>query len=188
MTERGIAEVLHETKTFTQEQREALEKQGYVIYTLTGQSIKSLREAGRRFWSTWHRGEPIEELTSIRSEVAINPNKLFLPKSNNKTLSQQEKMVAQHSARLAKKIKGVEAILGEAPDYIELVFAHLDVTGQGLFGKDYDHNYARTKTPTVDSFVAGVGNFRAGDGLCVGYWDRDYDSSCLLASPLVVPK
>lgn len=41
-----------EIKRFSQEAKEALEKQGFVIYGLTGQSIKTLRDAGRNFWST----------------------------------------------------------------------------------------------------------------------------------------
>ena len=52
------AETLVAVQRFSQEAREVLEKQEYVIYELTAQSIKSLRETGRPFWSTWHKDYP----------------------------------------------------------------------------------------------------------------------------------
>src|SRR3989344_4656501 len=44
-----------EVKRFSDEAREALTKEGYVVYILNGQSIRTLRESDRKFWSTWHR-------------------------------------------------------------------------------------------------------------------------------------
>jgi hypothetical protein len=177
-----------EIKRFFKEQKEALEKQGFVIYGLTGQSIKTLRDNGRKFWSTWHKDYPnFEALGSMQSEVAINPSKLFLPKSNNKTLSQQEEMVEKFSQELGKKVEGVKAIIGQAPDYVELAFAHLDNTKEYLFGAKNNYDYARTKTPTSGSDVADVGSFDADDGLGVDYWDRDNGDDSVRAAPLVVP-
>ncbi len=178
-----------EVRRFSQEAREALEKQGFVVRELTGQSIASEREAGRKFWSTWHRDYPqFEALSSMQSEVAINPAKLFLPRSNNKTLRQQEDLIARFSTDLGTKVQGVEAVMGEAADYVDLAFAHLDVTGDRLFGENYGYNYARTKTPTVDSNVASVGGFHPVDGLDVRYWSRGYGRDDVFAAPLVVPK
>jgi len=183
------AEALVEVERFAPEAREALEKEGYVIYPLTGQSIKSLQESGRKFWSTWHKNYPdFEALASIRSEVAINPNRLFLPESNRKTLVEQEAMVEEFSKELGRKIKGVKAIIGEAPDYIELAFSHLDATSEYLFGKKYNFDYARTKTATVGSHVPNVGNFHPDDGMYVGHWDRDPGNDYVWAAPLVVPQ
>jgi len=165
-----------------------LEKEKYVICELSGQSIRTLREAGKPFWSTWHKDHSdFEQLTSRRSEVAINPNQLFLPNSNNKTLAQQEKMVGDFSKKLSKKVQGVEAIVGEASDYVELTFTYLGATGVRLFGKDYDYRYTRTKTPTVGSYVARVGSFDADDGLHVHDWRHDGGHSSVWVSPLVVP-
>ena len=180
-----------EVRRFSDEAREALTKEGYVIYALSGQSIRSLRESDRKFWSTWHRDsqyEAFETMGSMASEVAVKPDALLIPKSNNKTLKQQEDLIAKFSTDLGKKIKGVEAVMGEAPDYVELAFSHLDATGDRLFGEKYDYNYARTKTPTVDSSVAYVGHFSAVHGLHVTHWNRDHGISHVFASPLVVPK
>ncbi len=185
---RDSKEVSVEARKFSPEAREALEKAGYVVYELTGQSIGSLREAGRRFWSTWHQDRPeFEALNSIGSEVAINPSQLFLPDSNRKTLKEQEAMIAQFSKKLAKQVSGVKAIMGEAPDYVESYFAHLDATGQHLFGKEYDYGYARTKTPTSGSDVAYVGSAFPVFGLDVHRWHRDRGHDDVFAAPLVVP-
>lgn len=178
-----------EIKRFSQEQREALEKQGFVIYGLTGQSIKTLRDAGRKFRSAWHNAFPdFEALGSMHSEVAINPNKPFLPNSSNKTLARQEDMVGKFSEELGKKVKGVKAIIGQAPDYAELAFAHLDSTEKYLFGAEDSYDYARTKTPSSSFRVAGVGGgFHAYGGLDVDGWDRDDGVDGVHAAPLVVP-
>jgi hypothetical protein len=177
-----------EIKRFSVEQREALEKQGFVIYGLTGQSIKTLRDSGRKFWSTWHKDYPdFEALGSMHSEVAINPSKPFLPKSNNKTLAQQEEMVNKFSEELGKKVKGVKAIIGQAPDYVELAFAHLDNTKEYLFGAKDNYDYARTKTPTSGSGVAFVGDFGVDGGLNVYNWNRGHGDDGVHAAPLVVP-
>lgn len=179
---------MDEVRRFSSQTR-ALEKEGYLVYELSGQSIRSFKEAGRPFQSTWHKDYPhLENLTSSKTEFAIDPQKLVLPKSNNKTLKEQEEMVREFSLRLARKIPGVEAIIGESPDYVELVFLHLDKTGQRLFGEKYDYSFTRTKTP-VDSSSIAVGNFQAEYGLEVFRCRSDEDRRVgVWIAPLVVPK
>ncbi len=178
-----------EVRRFTKEAKEALRDQGFAVYELTAQSIASVRDSGRKFWSTWHRDNPqFEALTSMHSEVAINPAKLFLPKSNNKTLVQQEDLIARFSEDLGTRIQGVEAIMGEVPDYVDLAFTHLNATRNYLFGEKDGYNYARTKTPTVGSSVANVGSFDPAIGLRVDVWSRDDGYGGVFAAPLVVPK
>jgi len=178
-------ETLVEIQRFSQEQREALEKEGYATYELTGQSIKSLREQGNPFWSSWHEGYPkLEALISRRSEVAINPKQLFIPGSNHRTFLEQQAMVKRFSKDISTRIPGVEAVLGEIPDYAELVF--LSPAEQRLFGEKYNYNYTRTKTRIV-SDVADVGDFRPVRGLRVCRWLPDIRDVNLFAAPLVVP-
>ncbi len=128
----------------------------------------------------------------MQSEVAINPSKLYLTRSNGKDLSQQEAMVGKYSEKLGKTIKGVKAVIGEAPDYVELAFAHLDATrGNGqpdyLFGEKYGSNYARTKTKTGGSSVACVGTFHPASGLNVFRWNAGDGYDVVHVAPLVVP-
>ncbi len=177
-----------EISRFSEEARKALEAEGYHIYELTGQSLASLRDQGKPFQSTWHKDYPeFEVATSRLSEVALNPDSLFLPDSNRKTLAKQQEMVAIFSQELSGKIPGVQAIIGEAPDYEELAFTHLDSTGDRLFGEKYSYNYTRTVTTTDESWVAHVGRFRADRGLLVSRWYRDESADGLFVAPLVVP-
>lgn len=178
-----------EVLRFSQEARQGLEKEGYLIYKLGGQSIRSLKEQGKRFDSTWHRDFPhFEALTSRVSEVAINPNQLFLPNSNRKTFKQQEEIVKGLFEELSRRIPSVEAIIGEVPDYLELAFNHLRETSGRLFGEEYKYGYTRTKTPTEASLMAGVGNFDARLGLDIKRWGRDNGAANdLWITALVVP-
>src|SRR5688500_8387281 len=83
---------------FTPEARSALETAGYLIYGLTGESIKTLRDQGRPFWNKWHENESeFEAVISRLSEAAINPEALLLDKSNGKIFPNQQKMVADFS-------------------------------------------------------------------------------------------
>lgn len=176
------------TLKFTDEQREALTARGLVVYELTGQSIASQRVRGSRFWTDWHKSYPkFEALTSRLSEVAFNPDpeKFFLPKSNNKTLSQQEELVGEFSQRLQKDVKGIGAIIGDAPDYVELTFGYKGEHGS-LFGERYGFRYTRTRT-SVGSVVACVGDFGPDSGLGVRGWNPAGGRGSVWAAPLVVP-
>lgn len=187
--EDNAVEVLEEKEyiRFSEEAKEALKKKGYIIYELTGQSVKSFRDKGKKFWSSWHQNTKLEDLTSMLCEIAINPNQLFLPNSNNKTFSQQVKLVSDFSDKLDKEVEGVKAIIGEIPDYVELAFQHLNKTGEYLFGITYKYDYVRTKTPTAGNCVADVGGFHAEGGIRIGEWGRDRPQSRLWISPLAVP-
>lgn len=176
---------LPEIQRFSDEQKEALKKEGYVVYELTGQSITSLREQGKPFWSDWHKDYPdFEALASRRSEVAINPQKLFLRDSNNKTLAEQLALVAKFSTDISVKVPGVEAVLGEMPDYAQLAF--LSPEKQRLFGEKNGYNYTRTQT-RLGSSVAYVGSFSSDNGLRVSGWNADGRGGGVFAAPLVVP-
>ena len=179
---------MDEVRRFSAATRKALEKEGYIIYELNGRSIGSLKEAGFTFQSIWHKDHPdVENLGSSKGEVAINPEKLVLAKSNNKGLKEQEKMVGEFGLELVRKIPGVQAIIGEGPDYVELVFLHFDKTSERLFGEKHDYSFTRTKTPVGSGSVA-VGNFSVKLGLEV-FLCRDPEDLRvgIWIAPLVVP-
>lgn len=182
-----LKEKIGDVVRFSAEQRKGLERKGYLVYSLTGQTIATLRDAGHPFWSTWHQGEAIEQVHSMLTEVAVNPKSLFLQDSNRKTLDEQLAMVEKFGRKIAGEVKGVTAILGSAPDYTELAFAHLDQRGQRLFGEDFNYDYARTTTPTGESVVAFVGNFDDAYGLYVYDLPQGGGYGLVWAAPLVVP-
>jgi len=175
------------TSLFSQEQREELEKRGYSIYTLTGQSIRSLRGKGHRFDSSRDcQGRGFETNKSRRSEVAVNPKHLFLEESNNKTLTGQLAMIESFGKNLSSEIEGVTAILGEAPDYAELAFAHHTATGQNLFSKS---SVTRTLTlmDTYAHSMIAVGDSSSSKDLFLGYFMPENCKDHIFAAPLIVP-
>lgn len=178
-----------EVLRFSQETLQGLEKEGYLIYELGGQSIRSLKEQGKKFNSDWHKSNlKFETLISKKSQVAINPKQLFLSDSNRKTYKQQEEMVKGFSEELSRRVPSIEAIIGEASDYLELAFQHLDATSERLFGETYEYYYTRTKTPTEGPFLATVGYFNAKTSIDVSRSRRDDNSANnVWISPLVMP-
>lgn len=191
-----------EIKRFSSKDRESLKRKNFIIHTLSGQSLKDLMEAGRKFAATWFQHKPeyklqFENLISRPSQVAINPESLFLPQSNYKNFREQEEMMADFNKELSQKIKGIKAVIGEVTDYAELAFVHLDVTGEYLFGKKHNYDLVRTKTLFFDDFTqclepAYIGSFHPGKSLCNGLEIRL--TSCndryknMWVAPLIFPK
>lgn len=149
-------------KRFSSEAEEALRKQGFLIYDLTGQSIKTLGDKGHRLGSAWYKKFPdFEALRSMSSEVAVDPEKPFLPNSKYRQFSEQKEMVERFSQEIRKKVPGVKGIIGQVPDYFELILAHFDVTKQYLYYIDHLTNsseWIRTGT-NVDSRFVCFGEF-----------------------------
>jgi hypothetical protein len=171
---------------FTPEQKTALEGKGFLIYPLTGQSVATLRAAGHPFWSVWHKGELFETIQSHRTEVAIDPTRLALPKSNRGTMEEQFAMVMAYGREMRRDVTGTAALLGNVADYAELAFAHLAAKGQRLFGEDFGFDYARTATSTDGDRFALVGKF-SNDCLGIDTLDRRNTRESVWAVPLVVP-
>jgi len=172
------------TQRFSERARESLENQGMMIYELSGQSISTLRDMGYPFFSTWHQGnEELEKMNSISSEVAINPDLLFFPGSNDKTFDEQVDQVINSLSATPDSI----TVLGQAPDYLELAFLHFKATGERLFGEKYDYLYTVTST-VIDGQRINVGHFHEREGIVVNNLmsDRDY-SEKVFAAPILIP-
>lgn len=171
---------------FSDEAREWLEKEGYLIYTLTGQSIATLKDASRPlsiekslgsiiadlinttginpfapFATYKHYGESVvepvyksrdwssfENLSSRLSQVAIAVSELFIPHTDRKTLAQHLDIVSNYSQNLSLRVKDIQAVIGEAPDYLELISNHFDSTKSHLFMRPAG-TYTPWKYPSV---------------------------------------
>jgi hypothetical protein len=173
---------------FTSKQKEMLEQKGYVIYELTGQSIASLRDSGHMFWSNWHKGLPFEHITSLKTEVAVDPKEIFLKKSNFHTLEEQLRMVEDFNTQIGMEIPGTIAIIGSAADYADLTFAHYELTGCWLFEQNHEkESFTRTTTPIGESDGALVGDFSA---FGLGIASRPQEDNEYLqfgVAPLIIP-
>lgn len=179
------------TKPFTVQEKRALIKDGHVIYPFVRQTLEGQIAEGKPFRHVADAGDAFKTTPSMFGEVAFlpDPNRFFIPGSNNATFEQQKEMIERYGDELRVKLDlpgHVRAVMGEAPDYAQLAFIHLKETNTHLFGEDYGYNYARTVTPTFGLYVAEVGRFSVTDGLRVGQGDREYGSGRVFASPLVI--
>ncbi len=178
-------------KEFSSEARDSLERKGFIIVELTGQSIKSMREAGKPFFSTWHKNnDEFENLESMQSEVAIIPG-LFLPSTANRKFDAQEKEVRRRSGKLRREIPDIKAKIGESPDYIELAFNLFEKTQE--LGEEFSFLegksglYAVTNTKISGPNKATVGFFKTDSGLNVSYTPINKGDLVVQAAPFILP-
>lgn len=197
-----------EFRPFTDQEKQALLKDGAHFIDLTGETIEDEQGSGRLFGYIINGGDRLLKAPSINAQVAIytDPKRFFVPNSGNKDLAAQEKLVEKDGQelreRLGLKDEGVDVIIpDQASTLTELTFKYLDETtqkGKGvwLFGPDYaaaqglSFVYGRTKNPVNESgsYVADVGDARPGRGVFVSDWLRGYGFDNVLVVRLVVAK
>ncbi len=138
---------------FLPETRDTLEKKGYIIYLLRGKSIEEMwTESGEPApdplsqLEEWQSAQFWTEITPPR-EVAINPKRLFLPSSNDKSFKYHQRMIRDFSIEISEETKGTKGIIGEASNYVELALLHRKLTDEQLLFRDNEISYVVTKTP-----------------------------------------
>lgn len=196
-------EAPNEITKFSPEARRTIEGAHLPIFTLTGRSIRDLRQSGKRIEPEWSDQEYLETFPSRKSEVTIENH---LKNSFNKSMSLQEALVDGYSTELSKRIPEVEAIIGEAPDYLELSLLYIARYGIPLFEYDVTlnpklpkflskwklfkgHVYTRTVTPLNSprgSFMAAVTYWKGAHR--VDGWPREQDLHICGVTPLIIPR
>lgn len=147
-------------KKFTEEARKSLEKKGFLIYELTGKTLSELEELGIRIAGEWWEEEQsLTGKTSRKSEVAITPEFYLFPDHFNPsrmfTFAEKQQAVEKFSNSLSRRIfgkgiKGVEAVIGEIPDYAELILQTKDK--KSMFSKDVGGIYTNTNIDEENKF------------------------------------
>lgn len=132
-----------------------------------------------------------EPLEAIRCEVAINLRQPFLPDSNNKDYFDQAAMVREFSKDLSSRIPGVEAIMGELPDYGELLLRHLVVKDDNfvhLLDSTQEYCSTRTRTAGIGRHALNISitNPRSLVFVEASGIDEKFDSK-LWVTPLIIP-
>lgn len=179
---------------FTPETVHNLEKAGYWIGELTGESIATLRAAGKPIQSDWHKDFPdFEAKRSRKSQVAFRPDQLFLPESHYRTFDECQRLIESFDKKLERQAFGnAEAIMGEAPDWVELAFKYSQLPSIRLFGSRYHFGFTRTATVIegeLGEMQTYVGNFDEEKGLYIGMCTMSFCSHPdMAAAPLIVPK
>lgn len=191
-------------EAFSDQEKHVLEKDGAVVYALTGTTIPA-QEAARRekrkpsFWYVVEAGDRLL-LPSRKIEVAIfpAPDRFFVPLSFGQNTDIQERLAAKDGQilRLRLKLPRITQIIpDEAATLTELTFQHLDKTGNWLLGPEHataqgrSWIYGRTKNPTneIGSRVANVGSARSNEGLAVDGWYSNEGREDVGALRLIVP-
>lgn len=193
------AERIVETGIFSPEAREALEKKGYLIYPLQGKSMRLMwKQRGEPRTNTLSDleqeslGPPFWTATTRATEVAINPNQLFFPNSNDKTFASHQKMAALFSEEISDDIRGTKAIIGEASNYVELALLHRDRTKNNLFSVNGEPVYVVTNSKYELGIgdaqcLIEVGEDKNGKLNIAQYWLITAGKSDTWLMPLVVP-
>lgn len=206
--EKGIEgrEIADDITKFSPEALRAIEEARLPIFTLTGKSIRYLRQSGIPIVPQWPNQDHLETLPSRRSQVAVE--NLYPTNTFNKPMTEQQILVKRYDKRLSERIPDVEAVIGEAPDYVELNSLWIEKYGTPLFEFDVtlnnltilpkflrrlkffkDHVVTRTATPLKSprgSFVAVV-TYNNGMHHVEG-WPREQDLHICGVTPLIFPK
>ncbi|OGZ34977.1 MAG: hypothetical protein A2815_01055 [Candidatus Portnoybacteria bacterium RIFCSPHIGHO2_01_FULL_40_12b] len=184
---------------FSEEQREALQKEGYSFFTLRGLSMKDFVNEGKKILG-YEDGDiersilALAAYPSMMSEVAIKLGNLYLPRSNMCSLEDKTEMVRRFSEEyLNKIIPGVKAIIGQIPDYLDIGFQHFDATEgkDPLFTRENDSGYTVANVPffPLDEPEGHVGFSSLYKSFVVILDEADHFpfKEDLWACPLVVP-
>lgn len=194
---------------FSPEEKRILERDGAIFYLLTGQTIEQQRDARKKLGLPAFnvlvnlQGEKVLTVPSRRIEVAIypDPKRFFVPGTFSQFTITQKRLVEEDGEALRKRLKLnniTEIIPDEASTVTELVFQHVDRTGEWLLGDLYSRYtpergqfkvHVRTKNPTdQESWLAEVGTALPGWGLEVSRWHHYSARDNLGAFRLVVPR
>lgn len=130
--------VLEEGK-FSQETRKKLINGGFEIYQLQGISLrdleqKRLKSMGAHFSLYGVRECSFTLNTSRKSEVAFKPQNWILPETKDKDFYAGSVLTRDFAHKIKKdlEIVDIEAIIGAAVDYIDLIIQHFDKTSEYL--------------------------------------------------------
>ena len=171
---------------FTSEQCHELRARGYYIFGLTGKSLLRLREVGYKVRSPFYFDTSFEANTSMLTEVAINPKKLFLPDSIGISLKEQLVLVEVFGRQIGSEVSGITAILGSVADYAELVYSHVEPCVQRLFESSF--YFTGTSTRVRNNRDAVVGSFFfSPNSVRLGFQPLDKRYPLMGAAPLVLP-
>lgn len=169
----------------TAEEKEILENNGFVFFTVEAKSLEQVNQDSRQYIDYLHPSEKLRAYTSPQEfVVAIKPSELRLAESNNSSQGKQLKMITEYSQnKLEKLVPSAKAVMLPATGYAQAdIEFQRTKDGQKLF-PDF---WARALDATVDSFVAHVGRGHPGYGLRVGGWSRAYGFHRVWAVPAVV--
>lgn len=170
--------------------REALAKEGYTfVVNILPSSVGQLATdslTSQRFGYV-NSSENMRAIVPLQMEVAINPKRFRIPKSNSKSTDVQIGMLAEEERALQAKLPQEVRNLIRIPIQSTSVLAQLDDKYEKETGKLlFTSWFGRTDDQTVPGGVAGVGRLGPADGLRVVVWFRGRGYGSVFVVPVVV--
>lgn len=96
-------------------------------------------------------------------------------------------MIAEFNNNITQRVPGVEVIIGDAPDYIELTFAHRELTGESLLLGEFGGYNTRTNTSVEGGNVMSVGGIDSHGNMDLSWGSPNERGNMLVVTPLVIP-
>lgn len=180
---------------FTKEARKAVEAASRIIFTVDDLSLQELQDKGVGERLGYVNSSPnLLKTVPPKTQIAVDPRNLAIPRSNNKTLDSQTRRVEIHSMQLQERLgrRDIAALMfpGLASVLVQADLEFQDKNkGKPLIAdlKERGPFYLRTIDQTTGSFVARVGRSRPGGRLGVGAWAAGFGFSSVWAPSVVVP-
>lgn len=169
----------------TAEEREALEKKGYIFTTIEAKSLAQVYDENPEYFDHVNSSEVLRAYTPPKSfTVAINPDKFRTSRSTNSSQAKQLRMIEENSH------SGIELAFPDAKEIMlpATGYAQLDIK----FQKSHDGKkllpdfFARALDTTSGSLVADVGRAHPVGRLFVYAWRAGDGHAHVWASPAVV--
>lgn len=175
----------------TKEALESLKGKGWVIVTLTGDSIEDLRGSGReiQYAHGWpNERQNIEALPSLRGDVIMNTNALPLVGSNKRNHLEQARMIVDLQNELSETVPDVQGIMGRISDCAAAISCLLDMKGEDFQRKWIRDAHVRTYTRRSSSSDEHATVGLNGSGLKIGSWRLGDPGDSIYTLPMFVPK
>lgn len=182
---------------FTSEALDIL-KEGRKLYDLRGRTLRDFITEGRLTTAATYsfKDHPaLLDMPSIRTQVAFDPNNLFLTNLMPHGMGQLTSALGEYNQVLSRQIPDVVAVMGGVQTWIDLLFQDLDDTGKPLLRDSIFPTYyivTSTPFPTLENYTVAISAISDRHGPrfhCFNNsWgfggSEDYGS----AAPLIMPK
>lgn len=166
------------------------------FYALSGMSIKELakKEINKhQFWNNpniFDKNESVYSLDSNPIQVLINPKKIIIPRSGDKTFEEHKKLIDKNTAKLVDMgIIHAKFTILKASHVAELMLEHITKSNEFLLGSKGRHKYPFVNTDTITNknkrISIGCYSEALGFRICSG--DKNIKDPNILALNVLVP-
>lgn len=177
-------ELLANLREPTSKERKAFKKRGFVFLTVDAKSLGQICEEEAGYFGFINSSQGLRTYTPPQAfEIAVNPKKLRIPRSNNSSQDKQLRLTKEHSQKEIEPISaGARAVMLPATAIAQADVEYQKQNSEVLL-PDF---WVRALDTTVGPDVASVGRDRPSDRLRVSDWGRGHGLPSVWALSAVV--